>query len=200
MKILLSVALTLCLTNVLPAVEVPLDVKQSSLKFIGHSFLHDFKGEAKQFSGSAEMDTQIPSVVSTAKIDIQAAKLTTFESERDRNMFDWLHIDVNPDITFHLTKVTLVSGDPAHATKDHPAQFTVEGQFTLNKIATPLQAQAEGWREGSLLVVTGTTKVDTASHDLPIVKKLFMTVGKDVDIDFHLAFDLPPELRLSVVP
>lgn len=49
-------------------------------------------------------------------------------------------------------------------------------------------------------MVSGATVVDTTTHDLPIIKKFFMTVGKDVDIDFHLSFDLPPELRLSVVP
>ena len=194
MKTLLCLASILFFPTVLLAVEAPLDVKQSSLKFTGHAFMHDFNGEAKQFSGSAQVDAGKPAVES-AKIDVKAARMTTFEGERDRDMLAWLHVDVNPDLSFRLTRVTLVNGDPAHATKDHPAHFAVEGIFTLNHVSKPLEAQADGWREGGLLVVTGKTKVDTASHGLPIIKKFFMTVGKDVDVDFHLAFDLPSNLQ-----
>ena len=156
--------------------------------------MHDFNGEAKQFNGSAEVDPKKPAVES-AKIEIKAARMTTFEGERDHDMLAWLHVDLNPDLSFRLTRVTLVSGDPAQATKDRPARFTVVGTFTLNHVSKPLEAQADGWREGDLLFVTGKTKVDTASHGLPIIKKFFMTVGKDVDVDFHLAFDLPKGLQ-----
>ena len=193
MKTLLCLASLLLLPTALLAVEAPLNVTQSSLKFTGHAFMHDFNGEAKQFNGSAEMDPKKPTVES-AKIEIKAARMTTFESERDHEMLAWLHVDVNPDLSFHLTRVTVVSGDPGRATKDHPAQFTVQGTFTLNHVSKPLEAQADGWREGDLLVVAGKTKVDTASYGLPIIKKFFMTVGKDVDVDFHLAFDLPKSL------
>src|SRR5476649_732137 len=118
MKIIVPLVFTLLLTGFSHALEVPLDVKQSHLKFTGHAFMHDFDGEAKQFSGSAQIDSQKPEIVLSAKIDIQAAKMTTFEKDRDRDMVDWLHVDVNPEISFRLTKVKLVKGDPASATKD----------------------------------------------------------------------------------
>jgi polyisoprenoid-binding protein YceI len=197
MKIVLSLALALLLSTFARAVEAPLDQKQSFLRFTGHAFLHDFHGEAKEFSGSAQFDPQKPVLVLGARIDIQAAKMTTFENARDRNMFDWLHVGANPAISYHLTQVKLVSGDPAHATKDHPAQFMVGGNFTLNQITTPLETQASGWREGTLLVVTGAAKIDTTDHGLPIVKQLFLTVDKQVDITFRLVFDLPPDLQIS---
>jgi polyisoprenoid-binding protein YceI len=197
MKIIVSLVLTLLFSGFSHAVEVPLDVKQSFLKFTGHAFMHDFNGEAKQFSGSAQMDSQKPGIVLSAKIDIQAAKMTTFESGRDRNMFDWLHVDVNPEISFQLNEVKLVKGDPFGATKDHPSQFTVGGDFTLNKTTKPLETQALGWREGKWLVVTGTTKTNTADHGLPEIRQFFMTVDKEVDVAFHLVFDLPPDLQIS---
>ena len=196
MKIIVSLVLALLVSGFSRAIEVPLDVKQSSLKFTGHAFMHDFNGEAKEFSGSAQIDSQKPEIVLSSKIDIQAAKMTTFESARDRNMFDWLHVDVNPEISFQLTRVIPMKGNPADATKDHPSQFTVIGDFTLNKTAKPLQTQALGWREGKWLVVTGTTQIDTADHGLPIIKRFFMTVDKEVDVTFNLVFDLPPELQI----
>ena len=133
MKKILSIALVLSVSGYLHATDLPLDVKQSSLKFMGYAFMHDFNGEAKEFSGSAQADPQRPEIVVSAKIEIQAAKMTTFESARDRNMFEWLQVDVNPGISFQLKSVKLDKGDPATASKDHPAQFAVVGDFTLNK-------------------------------------------------------------------
>ena len=196
MKIILSLVLALLVCGFSRAIEVPLDARQSSLKFTGHAFMHDFNGEAKEFSGSAQIDSQKPEIVLSSKIDIQAAKMTTFESARDHNMLDWLHVDVNPEISFQLTRVIPMKGNPADATKDHPAQFTVAGKFMMNKTTKPLQTQALGWREGKWLVVTGTTQIDTADHELPVIKQFFMTVNKEVDVAFRLVFDLPPELQI----
>ena len=176
--------------------EASLDVHASTLKFTGHAFLHDFEGEAREFKGSAQVDAKDPLLVDGAEIDIASAKLTTFVDARDRNMFQWLQVTVNPDIRFQLTKVKLLEGDPLHATKDAPARFSVSGLFTLNKVTKALQSEALGWREGGRLIVEGTTQIDTAAHGLPEVKTLFLTVGKDVDVAFHLAFDLPGEPRV----
>ena len=154
MQKILPFALVLSVAGYLHATDLPLDVKQSSLKFTGHAFMHDFDGEAQDFSGSALADPQSPEIVISAKIEIQAAKMTTFESARDRMMFEWLHVELNPGISFDLKSVKLAKGDPASATKDHPAQFTVAGDFTLNKATKPLETNALGWREGKLLIVT----------------------------------------------
>jgi hypothetical protein len=117
--------------------------------------------------------------------------MTTFETTRDKNMRDWLHVDTQPRIEFHLAKVTCLTGDLSRATRDHPAQFSVLGDFTLNKITKPLATKVLGWREGNLLVVTGAAQIDTTAYGLPIVRQFFLTVDKDVDITFHLVFDLP---------
>ena len=189
----LSLIVACALPLLAHAGEAPLDVHASTLKFTGHAFLHDFEGEARNFSGSAQVDPKNPLLVQSAEIDISSAKLTTFEDARDRNMYQWLQVTVNPDIRFQLAKVKLIQGDAFHATKEAPARFMVSGFFTLNKITKPLETEATGWREGKRLIVDGKTQIDTAAHGLPEVKTLFLTVGKDVDITFHLAFDLPAE-------
>ena len=200
MKNIVWLALISLLSGFVFAEEVPLDLKQSSLKFTGHAFLHDFHGAANEFGGSAQVDSLKPELVTGAKINIHAAKMTTFETARDHNMFQWLHVDANPEISFELTRVLSMDGKAATATKDQPAKFIVTGTFTLNKVAKPLQTEAMGWREGKWLVVTGTTSVDTTAHGLPIVQQFFMTVSKDVDIEFHLVFDLPPHLQVAAKP
>jgi len=200
MKIILFLALATLLPGLTYGQDVPLDVKQSSLKFTGHAFLHDFNGEAKEFTGSAKADIEKPGLVTSARIDIAAAKMTTFESSRDKNMYAWLHVDTIPGISFALTRVLSMDGKAVTATKDHPAKFLVTGKFTLNKVTKPLETQVLGWREGKWLVVTGTTQVDTTAHGLPIIKQYFMTVDKEVDIDFRLVFDLPPNLQVAAKP
>lgn len=193
---ILTFAGVLFVAGCLHAAVLPLDVKQSSLKFTGHAFMHNFDGQAKDFSGEAQADPQRPELVIGAKIEIQTAKMTTFESARNRNMAAWLHVEANPRITFRLTGVRLSKGDPATADRDHPAQFMVVGDFTLNKVTKPLETSALGWREGNRLIVTGATKINTADHGLPIITQLFMTVDKEVDVAFHLVFVLPAELQI----
>ena len=200
MRITALVVLAFVLAGFAHAAGIPLDQKQSSLKFTGHAFLHDFNGEAKEFSGSADVDPQKPELITTARIEIVAAKMTTFESGRDHNMFQWLHVDTIPGITFELTHVISMDGKAATATKNHPAKFLVSGKFTLNKITTPLQTEVLGWREGKWLVVTGATQVDTADHGLPIIKQYFMTVDKGVDVNFRLVFDLSQDPQISAGP
>jgi polyisoprenoid-binding protein YceI len=170
--------------------DAPLDPRASSLKLTGHAFLHDFHGEAQEFHGVAQIDPARPELVRGATITIAAAKLTTFEDARDHNMETWLNVTANPDIRFELTQVTPLAGDLAHATKEHPAQFTVRGTFTLNKVGKPLETTASAWREGRRLIVEGTAQINTADHGLPVVRTLFLTVDKEVDIAFHLEFEV----------
>ena len=190
MKILVSLAVMLLAARAL-ADDTPLDEAASTLKFTGHAFLHDFHGEAKEFHGAAQIDLARPELVRAARIDITAAKMTTFEDARDHNMETWLNVTTNPDIRFELTKATPLAGDLAHATKANPAQFIVRGTFRLNQVDKPLVTTATAWREGKRLVIEGTAQIDTADHGLPEVRTLFLTVDKKVDIAFHLVFELP---------
>ncbi len=172
------------------AVEAPLDLAQSYLKFTGHAFLHDFNGEAKKFSGTAQVDVAQPNLVTSAQVTVQVPLMTTFDDARDHNMLMWLHADTHPSLGFQLASVKLDQGDVAHPTKDQPAQFTVAGSFTLNGMTHPLKVPATAWREGKLLVVAGAFKLNTGDYGLPQVKQLFLTVDEQVDVSYRLAFDL----------
>ena len=190
MKILALFAVLFVATRAM-ADDAQLNEEASSLKFTGHAFLHDFHGEAKEFHGVAQIDPAAPQLVRSALIKIMAEKMTTFEDARDHNMETWLNVTANPVILFELTKVTPLTGDLAHATKAHPAQFTVRGTFTLNKVGKPLETTASAWRDGKDLVIEGTAQIDTTDHGLPVVRTLFLTVDKQVDIAFHLVFEVP---------
>ncbi len=96
-SILILFALLVTLAPVRAETELSLDPKSSSLKFVGESFMHDFHGEAKQFSGSAQWDPAAKPPIQKAVLHIKTASLTTFHEERDKKMDDWLNIKVHPN-------------------------------------------------------------------------------------------------------
>jgi polyisoprenoid-binding protein YceI len=173
------------------AAEAPLDLKQTTLTFTGHATLHDFHGQAQDFHGSAQVDAANPNLVTAASLNIDAARLTTFQDTRDRHMQAWLGVDANPKIEFRLGKITRTGGDPVHANRASPASFAVSGEFTLNDTTRPLNANVMGWREVPLLIIEGTARIDTTQFGLPVIQQFFLTVDKNVDVAFHLVFDLP---------
>ncbi len=175
----------------LHAAMAPLDVPASRLTFTGHATLHDFHGQAQDFHGSADVNAADPNLVGRAVIELVAARLTTFQTTRDRNMRRWLHAEAEPEIRFVLVKLTRIGGDPVQATEANPALFEAQGNFTLNHTTKLLAARVSGWRSGRQIVVEGQTTIDTTQFGLPIVTQLFLTVDKRVEVKFHLVFDLP---------
>jgi polyisoprenoid-binding protein YceI len=193
----LGLACLLFTIQPLPGQEAPLDVKASSLKFTGHAFMHDFTGEPQKWSGSAQLSSSVPQLVTSAKIIVPAAEMTTFEDARDKNMKTWLQIEANPDIVFTLTKVKPFAGEPRNATEKSPARFRIEGELQLHGQKHGLSDMADGWRTGSSLIVSGSTSINTEEYGLPQVRQLFLTVDQKVDIAYHLVFDLPPPLQAT---
>lgn len=179
------------------SINLPLDPKGSTLTFVGDSFLHSFHGEAKEFTGSAELDTTAIPAVQRATLHFKTASLTTFHNGRDQKMREWLKINTHPDATFTLESVKLVDGNVQKANAQHPAKFTVSGKLNLNGVKQPTGGSALGWREGDRLIVSGETTVDTLKHGLPQIREAFMTVGTNVKTTYRFSFALPPDFALK---
>jgi polyisoprenoid-binding protein YceI len=171
--------------------KITLDPKGSSLTFVGESTLHNFHGEAREFTGSATIDSDANPPVQKATLHFKTAAITTFVDKRDQKMKEWLKVDVHPDATFSLESVKLVSGDAKKASATQPAQFTVSGELTLNGVKQPITGAASGWREKDRLIVTGEATVDTLKAALPQIRQAFMTVGTNVKTSYRFAFILP---------
>lgn len=179
-----------------PAADVsnlPLDPKASSLKFFCESFMHNFHGEAQEFTGNAELNPEAMPPVQKATLRFKTAKLTTFIKSRDEKMFDWLNITVNPDAMFQLQSVKLVSGDCRTANAQQPSEFNVAGTLTLNGVKQPVSGTAKGWRDGDRLIVSGETVVNTLKYGLPQIRMAMLTVGTNVKTMYTFSFILPGE-------
>jgi polyisoprenoid-binding protein YceI len=170
-----------------------LDPQGSSLTFIGEAFLHNFHGEAKEFSGSAEFERDAVPPIQKATLHFKTAALTTFSQQRDQNMRDWLNIKVHPDATFQLESVKVLAGDYKAASRSQPAKFEVRGTLTLNGVRQPLSGTAQGWREKDRVIITGETTIDTSRHGLPQIKEAMLTVGRNVKTAYRFSFVLPPD-------
>jgi polyisoprenoid-binding protein YceI len=167
---LLSVAVTFALAHAAVAadsVKLPLDRKGSFVKFVGESFLHNFHGEAKEFSGDADLDPSTSPPIQHASLHFAEAKLTTFHEGRDKKMFEWLKVDAHPDATFALEKVRLTAGDFKAADAQRAASFAVAGSFAFNGVKQPISGTARGWRDKNRLNISGETTIDTLKFGLP---------------------------------
>lgn len=174
------------------SISLPLDPKGSSLKFSCESFLHNFQGEAKEFTGSAELDTEAAPPIQKATLRFKTAALTTFVKARDQKMYEWLNVKVNSDATFQLKSVKLVGGDFKQADAQHPAQFSVVGTLTLHGVKQPIEGTAKGWREKDHVIVSGDAVVDTLKYGLPQIRMAVLTVGTNVKTSYTFSFILPP--------
>ena len=172
---------------------LPLDPKGSSLTFVGEAFLHNFHGEAKEFTGFAEFERDAAPPIQKATLHFKTAALTTFSTQRDQNMRDWLNIKVHPDATFQLDSVKVLAGDYKAASPSEPVKFEVHGTLTLNGVKQPLSGSAQGWREKDRVIVAGETSVDTSRHGLPQIRQALLTVGRNVKTAYRFSFVLPPD-------
>ncbi len=178
------------------AESLPMDSKNSSLTFVGQAFLHDFRGEAKEMSGSAEFDETAAPPIQRATLEFRTTALTTFRSDRDKKMQEWLKVDLHPVAIFRLDSVSVVSGNYREARAGNPATFEVRGTLTLNGVKQPISGRAQGWREGGRLIVSGEATVNTPDFGLPEVREMFMTVGPKVKTSYRFTFLLRrPELQ-----
>jgi len=176
---------------------LPLDSQGSSLTFTGDATLHSFKGEAREFTGHATLDSEATPPVQKATLRFKTAALTTFNDKRDKNMRDWLKVEVHPDVMFTLESVKLVEGDIPKADVQHPAKFTVNGTFVLNGTKQPFGGAALGWREKDRLLVTGDAVIDTLQFGLPQIRQAFLTVATKVKTSYRFSFVLPPAYALK---
>jgi polyisoprenoid-binding protein YceI len=176
---------------------LPLDPQASSLVFVGQATLHNFHGEARDFTGVAILDPDAIPPIQKATLHFKTAALTTFQNQRDQKMREWLKVTVHPEATFSLENVTLVGGEIQTANVQQPARFTVEGTLTLNGVTQPIDGSASGWRERNRLVVSGDAIVDTLKFELPQVREGFLNVGTKVKTTYRFSFVLPPAYTLK---
>ena len=166
---LISVSLALA-ASAAGAQELRLDPARSSVSFVGDAFLHRFRGEAKDISGRASLEPLAVPPVQKATLRFKMAALTTFNEERDQKMREWLQVAAQPEATFQLESVQLVTGDYQQASAQNPAKFSVKGTFALHGVAKPISGLASGWRENDRVFVSGDVIIDTLTFGLPQIR------------------------------
>lgn len=155
--------------------------------------MHSFHGEARNFTGSATLESGANPPVQRATLHFKTAALTTFNNDRDKKMWEWLKIDAHPEATFTLESVKPIEGDGQKADAAHPARFQVAGTLTLNGVKQAVAGTAQGWREKDRLIVSGNTVLDTLKYGLPQIRQAFLTVGTNVKTSYRFTFILPAE-------
>lgn len=151
----IQIALALTLFLVAPMMgKTPDEVQfhilpQSDLTLLGNSTLHKFSLDAKEMNGSLVIDTQdylqnpLEAVTEdpSGQVKIPVQKLSSGEKGLDKNMEKAMEAKKYPDITFHLTNVTLA--DSAVSDTGWTA-FRTTGDLTIHGTTKSITMTVQG--------------------------------------------------------
>jgi polyisoprenoid-binding protein YceI len=124
-----------------------IDAVHSTVGFaVKHAMVSTTRGHFSSFSGGATIDAENPEK-STAWLDIDAASVTTGQSQRDNHLRspDFWDAETHPKITFRSTSAKL-DGD----------ELILTGDLTIKDISVPVDVR---WEFGGIATDPyGTTK------------------------------------------
>jgi polyisoprenoid-binding protein YceI len=129
--------------------DYSLDPTHTRLGFaVRHAMVTTVRGQFKEFTGSAHIDTTAPSD-STVRLSIAAGSIETGVSDRDAHLkgADFFDVETHPEISFASTAV---AHDGAHT-------WTITGNLTIKGVAKPLTLTFE--ETGSAQDVYGNQRV-----------------------------------------
>lgn len=171
----------LVILGLLPALAWAAPVKLNVDK--DHSHLEiDVKATVDSFTGKLE-DYQ-PEITLDDAGNVQAATFTfqfndvkTGKNERDHQMHDWQQTATFPAGAFKLATVTRAEDGALQA----------KGSLTLHGVSKELAFPITISRDGSLMAIDGTVRLDTRDFGLPIIRKfMLLKVDPGVVIRFHM--------------
>jgi hypothetical protein len=173
----------------------------SKMRIEGTSTIHDWQAEGTVVGGLLKAGAGFPGepgqAATPGKLDAQAdirlpiRSLTSVESDgkpyssaMDKVMWEHLHEDEHPQITFHLTGFVLKE---APASKDAPYVCDATGELVINAVTNTASFSINVLPLGDgKLKITGTTKVKMTDFkvDPPNPANLGIKTGDDVKIIF----------------
>ena len=160
-----------------------LDPTSTTVAFRLPGSLHDTHGTFHLKEGTVEIDTATSEAEGLVVVD--ASSGATGNSSRDARMRDVvLESERFPDIRFRPARVVGTRG------ADDSFRATVEGTFTLHGTDHSMTSAIEGRLDGERVTATCRFSVPYVEWGLRDPSVLFLTVGKEVEIEVTAAGDL----------
>jgi polyisoprenoid-binding protein YceI len=160
-----------------------LDPASTTVAFRLPGSLHDTHGTFHLKEGTVEIDTATTGAGGLVVVDASSGE--TGNSSRDARMRDVvLESERFPEIRFRPARVVGTLG------ADGSFRATVEGTFTLHGTDHPMTSAIEGRLDGQRVTATCRFSVPYVEWGLKDPSLLFLTVGKEVEIDVTATGDL----------
>ncbi|MFD2533311.1 YceI family protein [Gracilimonas halophila] len=182
-KILITLILSLS-TMTLYAQNYSIVVDESEVIIDGTSNVHDWESKAEQFSGTATIeieDDSLISSISALEFNVVVDGIKSGKGGMDNKTYDALNKKKHPNINFVLSEVTNISANT----------LTANGELTISGVTKTIQMEVEYeiLPDGSVLF-KGTQPITMTDYDVDPPKAMFGAIkaGADVEVIFDAKF------------
>ncbi|PPK62680.1 polyisoprenoid-binding protein YceI [Malaciobacter marinus] len=121
------------------------------------------------------MNKKLSSLKGTISLTIFS--LHSDNEKRDLNMYETLHSETFPQISFKLDSIEKLDNN-----------FLIKGFLTLNGIEKEVSSLTQIKEENNHLVLDGKFSINLTSFNLEPPTMLFLTVRDQIDISYHLDY------------
>jgi len=157
-----------------------LESEKSRLDFFVRSTLHDFNGSARRLSGILEQN------LNSAKgfVDVDVAGLTTYEPDRDKNMYQMFDASLFPRIHFVFKDTDLTK-----IMDHHEGEVNFTGNMTMHGISHTLTLISKGHMEENTLICEGQMHIHLKDYGLKPPSILgFIRVADEIVVRYNIVF------------
>lgn len=152
----------------------------SSITVKGTSSMHDWESVSNSINGNVEVSqgNGNSTNINSLNFTLPVKSIKSGKSRMDRLTYEAFKEPSNPNITFRLQSVEILSNGQAIAT----GTLTMAGKSRVEKVTGRLTQSA------GKLIITGNHSIDMTNFDMvpPTAMMGAVKVGKDVTIEFNI--------------
>lgn len=141
--------------------------------------LHSFSARVTDFKAEIELDAA-GREVRLARLSFRVDEVDTGNKGRNAEMLKWLGAEDHPQVSFELQK---------SATVDERRRAT--GDLRMAGVVREIKFPFELVREDDEVTISGSYRLDHRDWDLPVVRKFFLKVDPELEVQFELRGKLP---------
>ncbi len=182
-RVLITLILSLS-TMTLYAQNYSVVANESEVIIEGTSNVHDWESKAEKFSGTATIEIENDSLISSItdlEFNVVVDGIKSGKGGMDKKTYDALNEKKHPNIKFVLSEVTNIGADTLIA----------NGELTISGVTRTIQMEVEYeiLPDGSVLF-KGTQPITMTDYDVDPPKAMFGAIkaGEEVDVVFDAKF------------
>jgi len=156
------------------SVPIEIDEERSRLEAKVSATLHSFSARVTDFVAEIEMD-EAGKEVRLARLSFRVDDVDTGNDTRNAEMLEWLRAKEHPRISFEMEESEKMEGERRAI-----------GELELAGVRRPIELPFQLDRQNGQVRISGSYLLDHREWDLPVVRKFFLKVDPELDVEFEL--------------